>query len=238
MLEDEIQIAVLLASFKSHGRYLGDERDSHEVGGGHDVGDGDERVDATSSKSMHPQKLSRRAGQWDGRHDDIRHPDYNTILSELLPGERFILCGRVATKLRTDAYRKLCNSHLQFARFWEYSLSTTKDAKGIPQRTNHFRQRLFEKLPWWSCDDNTNVIVTPRTGSIAWSSQFFDIKTLGTLGQEVTKQMPASCLDLMCVEFLPAVAKQLDAKSGGDAKGDVKHEMPELICRELGKKLQ
>ena len=108
------------------------------------------------NKTTQPKVLSRKT--WDDCPDDPTHPDYNRVISELLPGHRLV-SSRGSYK--TDVARKLPNSRLQFARFWEYDLSTKVDARNVPARSRHFQQRLFSVLPWWSPDGNRVICILP-----------------------------------------------------------------------------
>lgn len=212
----EVHIAMLFARFQVIARYLGEERDEAPVEYG-STETGAVTETQTTQKQIHPQKLNRCF--WDDRPDDPTHPCYNAVLSELLPGERFIL---TAGRLKTDAYRRLRNAKLQFARFWEYDLSTKKDVMGIPARTNHFKVRLFKVLPWWSPDGKNLITVTPLSDAV-FDEAVTKLATQVSLSSWTEKHswMPATCANLLAFQMKEEVV------------GDKAVEGPEHMCRTL-----
>ena len=151
----EMQLSVIFASFLRLNRYFGDARDL-----GAECGDGlqanPSRAAEAAGPQLHPTKLSRHT--WDGVLDDMRHPDFDPVLTELLPGEALI--SSVGAR-ESHVFRKFRNGRLQFPRFIEYDLSFKLDNEGVQQRVRHFQARLFKYLPWLTRGGkDTTVIAT------------------------------------------------------------------------------
>ena len=213
----EVFLAILFAPFLSFARYFGDARDE-KLAAGAAVSAGEKTKD--SEKGIHPTRLFRApTGNWDHVADDYRHPQFNIVISNLLPGEKFI---PLQGSLTTDAYRKLRNGKLQFPRFWEYDLSTKKDIDGTPSRTHHFRIRLFKVLPAVSLDSEEVVLATPLT-CITEGMKCNPWVTFNTLGSRV-KNRPPQWDD---VRGIVVVAP----KSREDF--NTNHDAPEQVCRYL-----
>ena len=145
--------AILMSRFDTINRYLGAATAT----------DGNIVTDPTTgcqfrqlSKTTLPAKLDRQC--IDKEEDDITHPAFQPVLSDLLPGHRFV---HKYSSLPSDAYRTLKTENLQYTRFWEHDLTIKKDAKGVPNRTKHFWNRLFRSLPWSCADQKEMGFVTP-----------------------------------------------------------------------------
>ena len=115
------------------------------------------------NKTTLPAKLDRQC--IDKEEDDITHPAFQPVLSDLLPGHRFV---HKYSSLPSDAYRTSKIENLQYTRFWEHDLTIKKDAKGVPNRTKHFWNRLFRSLPW-SCADQKEMGFVQRLDFIVFS---------------------------------------------------------------------
>ena len=101
-------------------RYFGEERQAqeHSATAEGEASKNQEAKDESKKSKLHPEKLTRYI--WDGVLDDPKHPDFDPVLTELLPGEKLLLQRQA---LKTDAFRRLRNGRLHFARFIEYDLS-------------------------------------------------------------------------------------------------------------------
>eukprot|EP00973_Karenia_brevis_P024384 3362836-Karenia_brevis.AAC.1 len=101
------------------------------------------------AKTTLPAKLGRQT--IDKEEDDVTHPASHPVLSlsDFIPGHRFV---HKYSSVDSDVYRVLKTENLQYTRFWEHDLTTKKDAKGVPNRTKHFWNRLFRSLPWCCAD--------------------------------------------------------------------------------------
>ena len=159
---EAMRISIVFATFTRLMRYFGEERQAqeHSATAEGEAPKNQEAKDESKKSKLHPEKLTRYI--WDGVLDDPKHPDFDPVLTELLPGEKLLLQRQA---LKTDAFRRLRNGRLHFARFIEYDLSLQKDAHGVSMRTQHFQVRLFKLLPWMSLEtpDNWNcqAILSP-----------------------------------------------------------------------------
>jgi hypothetical protein len=140
----ELKLSVFMATLTRFVRYFGDERYAAE----------EQESDAEAPPAESNAKKSKRTDTlpstltrhvWDDVHDDATHTDFDHIFTRLLPGHKIVFG---ASGVKTNAWRRLRNGRLQFARYLPYDLSLRKTAFEVTNRSMHFQTRLFERLPW------------------------------------------------------------------------------------------
>ena len=168
-----VSAAILMSRFDTINRYLGHAT----VAGASIVTD---ELNGKQCRKLRTTTLPTRMDRQtiDKDEDDITHPAFNPVLSDLLPGHRFV---HKYSSYESDAYRVLKTENVQFTRFWEHDLTTKKDAKGVPSRTKHFWTRLWRALPW-TCPDGRSIgFIAPELTNIevpTCISSDWDVSTL------------------------------------------------------------
>ncbi len=144
VLPNELLASLLFCTASKMVRYFGKDSDETEAKGEEDEQEDDmKRSKLKAAPRVHAERLNRWV--WDDVPDEPDHTLHDTVLTELLPGERLLIGdGSIANNI----WRRLRNGSMKFGRYETFDLSLEPDRDGIPARSLHFEQRLFQHLAW------------------------------------------------------------------------------------------
>ena len=92
-----------------------------------------------------PQKMDRN--NYQEACDDYLHPLYDPVLSEMLPGERFVMHDGYNTNFNSnDVWKRVQNGSLRYPYLQSFDLLHSKEIFGTTSAEKHYEMRLFRAL--------------------------------------------------------------------------------------------
>ena len=140
---------------------------------------------------VHPDRMTRYV--WKDAEEDPRQTWYEPVLAELLPSYRLCPVGQPhalgAARHATTrtVFRKISSDSVRYPRYRFFDPVLKPGPDKMCQRTHHFKQRLFEVLPWLACGSTAHTVgealicPVPRE-ELRWPEhikEYIDVITLG-----------------------------------------------------------